>query len=249
MQFQMNENALQERVQSGARKTPTLIALRNHFKSIQQNFPHRSIELLNGNANHWNAYMAYLYGFYAVTVGQRPLRDPIAKFNNISFASQSVFIPEEKPVLFTNSRKNPLCEKLDKVLYVHSQIHPKMIRSKILSGYHAEVEFNSFFLIDKGEKALVQVSPENIDRLVGEQCGEGYLYGIKNGFRHFVLTALHHHGTTQLLIDCFSGHRHFGMEPEHITSPVKWDDAAANINLALEKTVVSWLELEVPIEI
>jgi len=249
MKFQVNEDILQERVQAGARKTPTLNALRKHFETIKKCFPHTSSELLHGSVDQWNAYMAYLYGFYAVTIGQRPLRDPIAKLNNISLMSQSVFIPEEKPVVFTNSRKNPLSENLKKALRIHLRIHPKMVRNKLLSGYHAEVELNSFFLIDEGEKALVPVSPENIDRLLGDYCGEGYLHGIKNGFRHFVLTALHHHGSTQLLIDWFSGHRHFGMEPEHITSPMKWSDAAANINLAIQETVVSWLKLEAPFEV
>jgi len=67
MQFQMNENVLQKRVQAGAKKTPTLIALRKHFASIQQCFPHISSELLNGNDNQWNAYIAYLYGIGVYT--------------------------------------------------------------------------------------------------------------------------------------------------------------------------------------
>jgi len=249
MQFQMNEGVLFELVQAGARKTPTLNALRKHFQTVKKRFPQNSTDLLNGSIDQWNAYMAYLYGFYAVTVGQRPLRDPIAKLNNISLVSQSVFIPEEKPVVFTNSRKNPLCENLKNALHIHSQIHPKMISKRLLSGYHAEIGLNSFFLIDKAEKALVPVSPGNIDRLVGDYCGKGYLHGIKNGYRHFVLTALHHHGSTQLLIDWFSGHRHFGMEPEYITSPMTWNDAAAIINMAIEETVVSWLKLEAPFEV
>jgi len=234
---------------AGANRTPRVGSLRNHFAALKQNFPSTSERLLQADAKHWNAYMAYIYNMYAACTGHRPLRDPMPLMRHIDFDLGIVFIDDKHNRKFKESRSVKLCPTLKKSFLMHRDIHSKWISTQMLKGFSMQGPSDSFFLIDESSKALVSVSPKECDRLLDcNVIGEGYFENLENSLRHFLLTRLHYVGVPQLVIDFISGHRHMGMEPEFIGSPFSWELASAYLVDVIEEEVIKALGLEVPFE-
>ncbi|PCI45366.1 MAG: hypothetical protein COB41_01875 [Proteobacteria bacterium] len=253
MRFQVlsqRELLQNESVYAGANKTPSKQALRNHFCCLKDIFSECSGTIIDADANQWNAYVAYLYGFYAVATGNRPLRDPMPEMSCMNLKEGWIYIDDKHNRVFKESRIVPLCPILKKSLLMHQEIHQEWLITKIINGYELDGPRDSFFLIDEERKMLIPVSPRECDRLLCDQgkINDQYFEGLNNGFRHYLLTTLNSVGTPQLMIDFISGHRHMGMEPEFNASPVSWKQTANHLSRIIEEKVLRPLEIEVPLK-
>jgi len=253
MRFQespQRESLQNEPIYAGANKTPSKQALRNHFCFLKDVFSKCSGTIIDADANQWNAYIAYLYGLYAVATGNRPLRDPMPEMSCMNLEEGWVYIDDKHNRVFKESRIVPLCPILKKSLLKHQEIHQEWLITKMINGYELDGPRDSFFLIDEERKMLIPVSPRECDRLFCEQgkISDQYFEGLNNGFRHYLLTTLDSVGTPQLMIDFISGHRHMGIEPEFNVSPVSWKQTANHLSRIIEANVLRPLEIEVPLK-
>lgn len=230
----------------GAAKTPDPKALKRHSKLLLSTIPNSQGKLLIASAAQWNAYVSYLYLLLASCTGRRPQRDPFPLFSDFDLVAGNLYIDDKWNRKFKESRVVPLCPTLLQAMKNHLQIHNKQFMRWKREGYSSDVPVNQIFLVDESSKALVEVTPSNLDRLTHLTTEQGCFEGLGNGCRHFLLTRLHNVGIPQEAIDLISGHRHVAREPEMSTSLLSWSISAQWLSDTIEREIVQYLGLKVP---
>jgi len=240
----ISEDNIVHKQYAGAVKTPSIETLKKHIVSLLNLFPRNKSELFSVGADGWNAYMAYVYFFIAVCTGRRPQRDPFPNCDDFDWKNESLYIDDKWNQRFREARIVPLCDSLLEILpecFDLIQQHFACWKSR---GYESDCPIGLAFLVDEENRELVAVTPTNIDRLCMQT--DGFLKGMKNGARHFLLTRLYQAGVHQEIIDFLSGHRHASREPEMSASPVSWVCIAEYLREVIEMEIVECLGLEAP---
>jgi len=227
---------------AGAIGTPALEALREYIQQLLCSFPRNSEALKVSGFEAWNAYISYLYLLVALSTGRRPQRDPFPHLNDFDLERGRMYIADKYNRIFREARVIPMCATLVAALKQHRHVQARMYMLMTLKGLISEVSPGMPFLIDEENRELISVNPANVDRL----CSCSWR-GLRNGPRHFLLTRLHQVGVPQEAIDFLSGHRHEQREPEMSASPVSWKRLANELEEVIEREVVQFLGLEVPI--
>lgn len=231
----------------GARRTPAVDAINAHLKCLWDKFPHERCELIHSDIRSWNAYVAYLYVFYASCTGQRPLRDPCPRQGVINYKFGAAHVTDKHNRVNKEFRDIPLCISLSNALERHESIQREWMTLMRMKGYSLAGAQDAFLLADPETLILVPVSPRRLDQLLGDGFGSGYFSGLDNGCRHLLLTLLHWIGIPQEWIDYISGHRHAGTEPAHICSPSSSKIIGEQIARIIEEKIVPALDLQLPV--
>jgi len=231
----------------GAPNTPRVSKFRDHLACLAASFPHESNDLIRSSDHVWNAYMGYLYAFYAICTGQRPLRDPCPRQGLINSTLKTAHVSDKHNKVNLEFRDIPLCSSLVNAISFHQPMQQEWLGLKRMQGYQLMGAADAFLMADEKQRMLMPVSPNLLDLQLGDRFGSGYFSGLKNGCRHLLLTLLHWEGVPQEWIDYISGHRHAGTEPTHICSPSSSAFIGERLAQIVENKVVGALGLRAPV--
>jgi len=247
MSFKTSALSLQTDSYIGASCTPNRKAVIGHFNVLWRHFPHSISELLKASGSEWNAYLGYLHGCIELGTAKRPERDPKISMSTVRLNLDAIFIADKNNRKYSEARFLPLCSTLTKILRIHADIQKNWVEQKICQGYSLEGSINSLLLIDNSTRSLVPFNQNTLDELLDGVVDDGYMRGARNAFRHFLITRLHSAGFDQFQIDFMAGHRRHGMEPEFLTSPVRWTSQAKELSEFIEIEVFHNLGLKKPV--
>jgi len=231
----------------GAPDTPKISIFRNHLACLASNFPRDSDDLIRSSDYVWNTYMAYLYAFYAICTGQRPLRDPCPRQGLINSTLKTAHVSDKHNRVNLEFRDIPLCRSLVNAISFHQPMQQEWLGIKRMQGYQLMGAADAFLMADEKQRMLMPVSPNLLDLQLGDLFGSEYFSGLKNGCRHLLLSLLHWEGVHQEWIDYISGHRHAGTEPTHICSPSSSASIGERLSQIVENKVVGALGLRSPV--